>query len=129
MYHDLSVENMRNVKLWLRSNQAKNLPVLVDDVNLAEKIYKADVATLKGKSVRPHPPIVTTNDIVELPPELITKGRKVEITIDIVYFNNEAFLHSVDRTIRYNGIVSLGSKKKREMYTATTLCKVLDAIM
>ena len=72
---------------------------------------------------------MTTNNIVELPPELITKGRKIEITIDIFYINGEAFLHSVDRTIQYNGIVSLGSKKKGEMYTATTLCAALDDIL
>ena len=27
LYHDLSVENIRNVKVWLRNNQAKNVPV------------------------------------------------------------------------------------------------------
>ena len=85
--------------------------------------------TLKGKSVRPRPPVVTTNDIIELPPELVTKGRKVEIAINIVYINGEALLHSVDRLIRYNAIVSLGTKKKGEMYTATTLCAALDNIL
>ena len=109
LYHDLSAENIRNVKVWLRSNQAKNVPISVDDVNLAEKIYLADVATLKGKSVRPHPPVVTRNDMIELPPELMIEGRKIELAIDIVYINGEAFLHSVYRRIKYNGIVSLGT--------------------
>ena len=110
LYHDLSAENIRNVKVWLRSNQCKNVPILVDDVNLAEKIYLADVATLKGKSVRPHPPVVTRNDMIELPPELMIEGRKIELAIDIVYINGDAFLHSVERSIRYNGIVCLGKR-------------------
>ena len=36
LYHDLSAENIRNVKVWLRSNQENNVPASVDDVNLAE---------------------------------------------------------------------------------------------
>ena len=46
-----------------------------------------------------------------------------------MYINREAFLHSVDRTIRCNGIFSLGSKKKGEMYTETTLRAALDDIL
>ena len=76
LYHDLSSENIQHVKVWLRSNQAKNVPIYVDDVNLAEQIYKVDLATLKGKSVCPHPPVVTKNYIIEIPPELVTKGEK-----------------------------------------------------
>ena len=49
LYHNLYVENVRNVKVWLRFNQCKNVPILVKDVNLAEKIYKTDVATCNGK--------------------------------------------------------------------------------
>ena len=45
--HDLSAEKIGNVKVWLRSNQAKNVPVSVEDVNLAEKVFKTDVATCK----------------------------------------------------------------------------------
>ena len=54
LYHDLSAENIRNIKVWLRSNQAKNVPVSVEDVNLAEKIFKTDVATCKGKAKDRH---------------------------------------------------------------------------
>ena len=80
----------------------------MDDFNLAEKIYLANVATLKGKSVRPHPPVVTRRDMIELPPELMVEGKKIELAIDILFIDGEAFLHSVDRSIKYNGVVSLG---------------------
>ena len=129
LYHYLSAKNIQNVKVWLRYNQCKNVPILVEDVNLTEKIYKTEVAAWKGKSVRPHPPVVTTNEIVELPTELMTKGRQIELAIDILYINNEAFLHSVDKTLRYNGIISLGTKVKGEMYTAETLCKASEDIL
>ena len=84
LYHDLSAENVRNVKVWLRSNQCKNVPISVDDVNLAENIYKTEVGSLKGNIMLPYLPVVTKNDVVELPPELMTKGRQIELAIDIV---------------------------------------------
>ena len=65
LYHDLGAENISNVKMWVRSNQGKNVPVTVEDLNLADKIFKADVATCKGKSARPKPPLVLKSDIVE----------------------------------------------------------------
>lgn len=37
VYHDLSAENKRNVKVWLRSNQAKNAPISVEEINLEKK--------------------------------------------------------------------------------------------
>ena len=75
----------------MRSNQSKNAPVSVEDVNLAEKIFKTDVATCKGMSTRPSPPVVTTNNLIEFPKELVTAGRKIELAIDIVFINNERF--------------------------------------
>ena len=53
-----------------------------EDLNLAEEIFKVDVATCKGKSTRPHPPVVDKNDIVELPPELRVQGMKLELVMD-----------------------------------------------
>ena len=78
LYRDLSAENVRDLKVWLRSNQCKNVHISADNVNLSEKIYKADVAALKGKSVRPYPPLVTTDSIVELTTKLMKKGRQLE---------------------------------------------------
>lgn len=85
-----------NIKVWLRSNQAKKVPVSVEYVNLTENIFESDVENCKGKSNRPSPPVVTTNDLIELPVELNTAGRKVNSAIDVVYINNESFLHTVD---------------------------------
>ena len=62
--------------------------------------------------------------MIELPLELMIEGRKIKLAVDIVYINGEAFLHSVDQSIKYNGIVSLGTK-----YTAAKICKALDNIL
>ena len=68
MYHDLHAETVENLKVWLRSNVGKKVPIAMEDVDLMMKIYgRNDVATLKGKSVKPHPPVVNRNNVIELP--------------------------------------------------------------
>ena len=64
------------------------MPVTVKDLNLENKHFKADVATCKGKSTHPKPPLVLKSDIVELPAELRMEGREIELAIDVVYINN-----------------------------------------
>lgn len=129
LYHDLCAENISNVKIWIRSNQAKNAPASIEDLNLTDKIFKADVATCKGKSTHPKPPVVSKNDIVKIPPELGIQGMKLELAIDVIYINDESFLHSVDRTIRNNGPVALGTRRKGENYTKEMLFEGLDNIL
>ena len=68
---------------------AQNTPVTLEDIQLAEKMFGKDVATLKGKSVKPHPPVVTKEDVIELPPELIHNRRKVDLAIDVIFINDE----------------------------------------
>ena len=54
LYYDLSAENIINVKIWLRSNQAKNLPISVDDVNFAERL-QGRRGDSQGKECLPTP--------------------------------------------------------------------------
>ena len=68
---------------------AKHIPVSFADVDLVEQIFKADVPKIKGKIIEPHPPIVTQNDINELPDELQHNGQNLELAIDVVYISDE----------------------------------------
>ena len=113
----------------MRRNQAKNVPVSVEDVNLSEKMFKTDVATCKGKSTIPSPPVVTTCDLIELPTELVTAGRKIELAIYVVFIDNGSFLHTVDCTLKFNGLVALGTRTKGESYSSEGLCKGLDEVL
>ena len=70
------------------------------------------------------------NDVIELPPELEHKGRWVELVIDVVYINNEPFLHYVDRTIKLKLITTLqNSKTKAKGYDKESLFKGLVDIL
>ena len=54
----------------LRQNMLKNCPVTYEDANLATKVFGKDGSIIKGKDVKPKPPVVTKEDVLELPPEL-----------------------------------------------------------
>ena len=88
LYHGLNAPSIPSLKGWLQKNMAKNVPISYEDVKLAQKIFLADVATCKGKSTAPRPPVVTTEDVVELPDKLKHEGEKVELTIYVVCIND-----------------------------------------
>ena len=67
--------------------------------------------------------MVRESDKIDLPKELQIAGMKLEIAIDVVYINKEAFLHSVDRRIRCPNIVVLGTKAKETATTRISLSK------
>ena len=50
--HAIRARSAKNFKMTLQSNQIWNCPVTEKDIDLAEKIFGPDVASLKGKSVR-----------------------------------------------------------------------------
>ena len=129
LYHDLNSPNLMSLKSWLRQNMAKNVPVFHGDVDLALKIFKVYVPTLKGKSTAPRPPVVTTEDFIELPDELKHNGRKIELSIDMVYINDQSFLHSVDRTIKSKNLTVLGTWEKGENYDFKLLDKGIDNVL
>ena len=129
LYHDLNAENVGNVKFFIRSNQAKNVDISTEDMNLAEKIFGLDVPNTKGKWAKERPKAVSNEDFVELPPELEVAGKEMELAIDVVYINRECFLHTVDRTIKEPSCVILGTYSKGEAPTSEILYKGLDEII
>jgi hypothetical protein len=59
-------------------NVIKNCPVMTEDVMIAEKIFGADMLSLKGKSARCKTTPVR-EDIIEIPEELIAAHRDVDL--------------------------------------------------
>ena len=98
-------------------------------MNLAEKVFRPDVPTCKGKWVRKKPKGVKDDDTIELPPKLRLKGMEMELAIDVLFINNEAFLHTVDRKIKCPNAVVLGTPAKGRSYDKETLFQGLDQIL
>lgn len=107
----------------------KNVPVSCADVDLMEKIFEKDVATLKGKTIRPHPPVVKWDDAIDLPSELKVKGLEIELAINVVYINDQSFLHSIDQTIKLRGLSTLGTRKGDENYIKDMLYSGINNIL
>ena len=48
-------------KVFIRSNLAKNCPISMEDMDLAEKLFGIDVPACKGKWTRPKNKIINSN--------------------------------------------------------------------
>ena len=107
----------------------KNIPISYDDVDLSEQVFKKDVPKLKGKGTRLQSPIVKTVDNIKLHAELIHNGRKVELTIEVAYINDQSFLHSVDRSIKLKLLLALGTRKKGQNYDSDLLYAGIDDVL
>jgi len=100
-------------------NSIKNCPVTTEDIDLAEKIYGPDVASLKGKTVHQSPaPIV--NDVIEIPRELIASQYNVNLCIDTMFVNSLSFLTTVSKAIKFRTCDYTPNRKVVEYKTALT---------
>ena len=113
---------MANFKAIVKGNMIKNLPISVEDIERAEKIYGPDIYALKGKTTRKSPkPVV--NDTITIPKELLEKNYQVELCMDVIYVCGIPFLASIDKQVKYRSVVYLESKHSEDFY------KALDMIL
>ena len=80
-----TVENLKHI---LRQKIIKNCPVTIQDVNIAEKIFGPDVGTLKGKTTRRNINKVVKDDLVEIPPEILTQHDDLTLCFDTVSYTH-----------------------------------------
>ena len=121
LHHVMGAPAVENFKHMLRSKIIEDCPVLPEDVDVAEKIFGPDIATLKGKSTRPKPKPVRA-DLVAVPKEFLTEHRNLELCMDIMFANGLPMFTGIDRTIKFRSLVPLESR------TASELCRALEAV-
>jgi hypothetical protein len=88
------------MKAIIQMNAIKNNPVTTEDVDIAEKIFGPDAATLKGKTTR-RAPIPIIEDRIEIPRELITAQYSVTLCINGLKVNNISFLTTISKNLMY----------------------------
>jgi hypothetical protein len=115
--HIVGCPTTTNFKHILRQNIIKNCPVTPEDVNIAEKIFGGDIGTLKGKSTRRRPTPVT-EDLMEIPPELLDQHQDLTYCMDLMYVNGMPMMTGIDRSIRFRGLVPMTSRVASELYRA-----------
>ena len=60
LYAVIGYPSLKDFKHIIQTNQIKNCPVTIEDVNIWTKIYGPDVNAQKGKTTRPKPKVVTS---------------------------------------------------------------------
>ena len=96
----LGYPTVQDLKALIQMNTIQNCPVTGEDVDLAQKIFGPDIASVKGKTTRQKPTPVRTH-VVQLPPELKTTQRDAALCIDTLHVNGMPFLGTITRRIMY----------------------------
>jgi hypothetical protein len=92
---------MRSV---LRQNLIASCPISPKDVDRAYKIFGPDPAAIKGKTVQYPPPAICT-DSVDIPKYILQTHRNMELCMDMMFICKLGFLTSIDRSVRYQGLL------------------------
>jgi hypothetical protein len=95
LYHIVGTHTIELFKTLIKMNAIKNCPVTTEDVNNAEKIFGADMSSLRGKSTRRKSTPVQ-EDVIEIPEELILQNCEIDLCIDIMYVNECGFMTTID---------------------------------
>ncbi|MGA0888342.1 MAG: Ty1/Copia family ribonuclease HI [bacterium] len=103
-------------KKLVNRGEIKGSPVKLDDLKIANEIYLQEkaVSMLKGKTKRSTPPAVV-EDRVEIPGQLMSKIRILDLCIDVMFVNSCIFLTSIDKTIRFRAVVPLKERALEEL--------------
>ena len=117
LYHIVGAPTVENFKKVLRQNIVTNCPITYKDANTAEAIFGPDVSALKGKTVRDRP-LVVREDNIEIPAEIMRHGDKLTLCMDIIFINGAPMLTTIDKTVKFRGLVALKNRTANTMYKA-----------
>jgi hypothetical protein len=100
IYHAMGTPLLKDFKSIITSNMVKSIPITIDDINKAEKVFGPNVGVLKGKTTQQKPaPVVS--DYVKIPRELVQNHQSVILCMDGIVINGVPFLTTVSRNIMY----------------------------
>jgi hypothetical protein len=122
LYHIVGTSTIESFKALIKMNAIKNCPVTTENVNNAKKIFGADMSSLRGKSTRRKSTPVR-EDAIEIPEELISQNRKIDLCIDIMYVNKCGFMTMIDQTIQFRSALPIENRTHEEYY------RVLDMVL
>ena len=82
----------------IKNNLILNCPVNLDDIERASKIYGANIAALKGKTVRTKSdPVIS--DYIAVPEAVLQANKNVTFSADIMFVNKIPFFTTISRDI------------------------------
>ena len=117
LYAALSYPSLTDFKWVIQSNQIKDCPVTVQDVDVAHKIWGKNIAALKGKTTRSKTTPVA-KDFVRIPTELLKLHKEVFLTADIFFVNKIPFFLTLSRKICSTAVTHLANRMVPQIFKA-----------
>jgi hypothetical protein len=117
LYKTLSYPSMKDFKWVTRSNQIKDCPVTVQDMDVALKIWGKNIAAMKGKTTR-RKTILVARDYVKVPLELMKIHKEVFLTTDILFVNKNPFFLTLSCKITFTAVNHLADRKVPQIFKA-----------
>jgi hypothetical protein len=117
LYKTLSYPSMKDFKWEIRSNQIKDCPVTIQDIDVTTKIWGKNIAALKGNTNRSkmHP---VARDYVKVPKELLKLHKEVFLTTDIFFVNKIPFFLTLSCKICFTAVNHLADRTVPQIFKA-----------
>jgi hypothetical protein len=115
LYAGLGFPLNTDFKWMLRANQIKDCPVMLQDAEVADKIWGPNIAALKGKTTRKQPdPVVT--DVIAVPSNLHNENRFIIMSMDVFFVNKPPFFLTLGRSIYFTTVTHLADQKAETIF-------------
>ena len=101
----------------IRSNQIKDCPVTIEDVDVSLKIWCKNIAALKGKTNQSKLNTVA-RDSVKIPVDLMKLHKEVLLTLDNFFANNISFLLTLGQKISLTAVNHLANRTVPQIFEA-----------
>jgi hypothetical protein len=108
---------MKDFKWVICSNQIKDCPIMIQDINIAMKMWGNNIAALKGKTTRSkmHP---VARYYVKVPRELLKLHKEVFLTTDIFFVNKIPFFLTLSCKICFTAVNHLADRTVPQIFKA-----------
>ena len=112
-FQHITVQPMKRILHAVDNKILKNMPIMREDVRMAEDIYVPSIPHPKGKTVRHKIQHAELVKITIFPKTIIDKYKEVAICCDLIHINGIGFLNTISRNIMFSA-GSLIKKRKIE---------------
>jgi hypothetical protein len=110
LYAKLGYPSTKDYKRVIQSNQIRDCPVTVQDVDNAHTIWGKNIVALKGKHTRTKP-IHVAGNFIKVPKEFLKLHKDVFMTADILFMNKIPFFITLSYNICFTTVNHLNNRK------------------
>jgi hypothetical protein len=117
LYKTLSYPSMNDFKWVIHSNQIKDCPVMIQDIDVAIKIWGNNIYALKGKTTQSKRYLVA-RDYVKVPRGLLKLHKEFFLTTDIFFVKKIPFFLTLSRKIFFTAVNHLTDRTVPQIFKA-----------